>query len=41
MARWPSAQAQCAVTSRTRDYLREALRRRCGGRLQLDPEGGN
>jgi tRNA A-37 threonylcarbamoyl transferase component Bud32 len=34
-------QAQRAVTYRTRDDLREALRRRSGGRLQLDPEGGN
>jgi tRNA A-37 threonylcarbamoyl transferase component Bud32/membrane-associated phospholipid phosphatase len=33
-------QAQRAVTYRTRDDLREALRRRSGGRLQLDPEGG-
>ena len=30
-------QAQRAVTYRTRDDLREALRRRSGGRLQLDP----
>jgi hypothetical protein len=29
------------VTYRTRDDLREALRRRSGGRLQLDPEGGS
>jgi tRNA A-37 threonylcarbamoyl transferase component Bud32/membrane-associated phospholipid phosphatase len=34
-------QAQRAVTFRTRDELREALRRNSGGRLQLDPEGGN
>jgi tRNA A-37 threonylcarbamoyl transferase component Bud32 len=34
-------QAQRAVTYRTRDDLRQALRRRSGGRLQLDPEGGN
>ncbi len=34
-------QAQGAVTYRTRGDLREALRRRSGGRLQLDPEGGN
>ena len=34
-------QAQRAVTYRTRDDLREALRRRSGGRPQLDPEGGN
>jgi tRNA A-37 threonylcarbamoyl transferase component Bud32/membrane-associated phospholipid phosphatase len=34
-------QAQRAVAFRTRDELREALRRRSGGRLQLDPEGGN
>jgi hypothetical protein len=33
-------QAQRAVTYRTRDDLREALRRRSGGRLELDPEGG-
>jgi tRNA A-37 threonylcarbamoyl transferase component Bud32 len=33
-------QAQRAVTYRTRDDLREALRRRSGGRLQLDPEDG-
>ena len=31
-------QAQRAVTYRTRDDLREALRRRSDGRLQLDPE---
>jgi tRNA A-37 threonylcarbamoyl transferase component Bud32/membrane-associated phospholipid phosphatase len=40
----PSAlldQAQRAVTYRTRDDLREALRHRSGGRLELDPEGGN
>src|SRR6266498_1220463 len=30
-------QAQRVVTYRTRDDLREALRRRSGGRLQLDP----
>jgi tRNA A-37 threonylcarbamoyl transferase component Bud32/membrane-associated phospholipid phosphatase len=34
-------QAQRAVAFRTRDELREALRRRSGGRLQLDPEGGD
>jgi tRNA A-37 threonylcarbamoyl transferase component Bud32/membrane-associated phospholipid phosphatase len=34
-------QAERAVTYRSRDDLREALRRRSGGRLQLDPEGGN
>jgi tRNA A-37 threonylcarbamoyl transferase component Bud32 len=34
-------QAQRAVTYRTRDDLREVLQRRSGGRLQLDPEGGN
>ncbi len=34
-------QAQRAVAYRTRDDLREALRRRSGGRLELDPEGGN
>ena len=34
-------QAQRAVTYRTRDDLREALRRRSGGRLELDPEGGS
>jgi tRNA A-37 threonylcarbamoyl transferase component Bud32/membrane-associated phospholipid phosphatase len=34
-------QAERAVTYRTRDDLREALRRRSGGRLQLDPESGN
>ena len=34
-------QAQRAVAFRTRDELREALRRRSGGRLQLDPEAGN
>jgi len=32
-------QAQRAVTYRTRDDLREALRRRSGGRLDLDPAG--
>jgi tRNA A-37 threonylcarbamoyl transferase component Bud32 len=32
-------QAQRAVTFRTRDDLRDALRRRSGGRLELDPEG--
>jgi len=32
-------QAERAVTYRTRDDLREALRRRSGGRLELDPEG--
>jgi tRNA A-37 threonylcarbamoyl transferase component Bud32 len=34
-------QAQRAVTYRTRDDLGDALRRRSGGRLQLDPEGGS
>jgi tRNA A-37 threonylcarbamoyl transferase component Bud32/membrane-associated phospholipid phosphatase len=34
-------QAQHAVTFRTRDDLREALGRRSGGRLQLDPGGGS
>ena len=34
-------QARRAVTYWTREDLREALRRRSGGRLQLDPEGGN
>jgi len=34
-------QAQRAVTFRTRDDLREALRRRSGGRLELDPKGGD
>jgi tRNA A-37 threonylcarbamoyl transferase component Bud32 len=34
-------QAQRAVAFRTRDELRDALRRRSGGRLHLDPEGGN
>jgi hypothetical protein len=34
-------QAQRVVTYRTRDDLREALRRNSGGRLQLDPEGTN
>ena len=34
-------QAQRAVTYRTRDDLREALRRISDGRLQLDPEPGN
>jgi hypothetical protein len=34
-------QAQRAVTYRTRDELREALRRRSDGRLHLDPAGGN
>ena len=33
-------QAQRAVAFRTRDELRDALRRRSGGRLHLDPEGG-
>jgi hypothetical protein len=33
-------QAQRAVTFRTRDELREALRRRSDGRLHLDPAGG-
>src|SRR6266516_3781822 len=33
-------QAERAVTYRTRDDLREALRRRSGGRLELDPEAG-
>jgi hypothetical protein len=34
-------QAQRAVAFRTRDELGDALRRRSGGRLQLDPEGDN
>jgi len=34
-------QARRAVTYRTRDDLREALRHHSGGRLQLDPEGGS
>ena len=34
-------QAQRAVTYRTRDDLREALRRRSDGRLELDPAGGS
>jgi tRNA A-37 threonylcarbamoyl transferase component Bud32/membrane-associated phospholipid phosphatase len=34
-------QAERAVTFRTRDDLREALRRRSNGRLQLDPESAN
>jgi tRNA A-37 threonylcarbamoyl transferase component Bud32/membrane-associated phospholipid phosphatase len=34
-------QAQRAVTFRTRDDLREALRRRSGGRLELGPEGSD
>jgi len=34
-------QAQRAVTFRTRDDLRDALRHRSGGRLELDPEGGS
>ena len=34
-------QAQRAVGFRTRDQLDDALRRRSGGRLHLDPEGGN
>jgi tRNA A-37 threonylcarbamoyl transferase component Bud32 len=33
-------QAQRAVSFRTRDDLREALRHRSGGRLQLDPDDG-
>jgi hypothetical protein len=33
-------QARRAVTYRTRDDLRDALRDRSGGRLQLDPGGG-
>jgi hypothetical protein len=33
-------QAQRAVIFRTRDDLREALRRHSNGRLQLDPNGG-
>ena len=32
-------QAERAVVFRTRDDLREALRRRSGGRLELDPKG--
>jgi len=34
-------QAQRAVTYQTRDDLREALRHRSDGRLELDPAGGN
>jgi hypothetical protein len=34
-------QAQGAVSFRTREALRDALDRRSGGRLQLDPEGGS
>jgi hypothetical protein len=34
-------QAKGAVILRTRDELAEALRRRSGGRLHLDPEGGS
>ena len=34
-------QAQRAVTYRTRDDLHEALRRRSGGRLELDSEAGS
>jgi tRNA A-37 threonylcarbamoyl transferase component Bud32 len=34
-------QAQRAVTYRTRDDLRQALRRHSGGRLELDPANGN
>jgi hypothetical protein len=34
-------QAQRAVTFRTRDELREALKRHSNGRLQLDPESRN
>ena len=33
-------QAERAVAFRTRDELREALRRRSNGRLELDPQGG-
>jgi len=33
-------QAERAVTYQTRDDLREALRRRSRGRLQLDPNSG-
>jgi tRNA A-37 threonylcarbamoyl transferase component Bud32 len=33
-------QARRAVTFRSRDELRDALRRRSGGRLELDPAGG-
>jgi tRNA A-37 threonylcarbamoyl transferase component Bud32 len=33
-------QAERAVSFRTRDELREALRRRSNGRLELDPQGG-
>jgi hypothetical protein len=33
-------QAQQAVSYRTRDDLRQALRRHSDGRLQLDPDGG-
>jgi tRNA A-37 threonylcarbamoyl transferase component Bud32 len=34
-------QAQRAVTFRTRDDLRDALRHRSGGRLELDPKAGS
>jgi hypothetical protein len=34
-------QAQRAVAFRTRDELRDALRRRSGGRVHLDPEGSS
>jgi hypothetical protein len=33
-------QAERAVVFRTRDELRQALRRRSDGRLELDPQGG-
>ena len=33
-------QAERAVNFRTRDELREALRRRSNGRLELDPQSG-
>jgi hypothetical protein len=33
-------QAERAVAFRTRDELRQALRRRSNGRLELDPQGG-
>ena len=33
-------QARRAITYRTRDDLRDAVRDRSGGRLQLDPDSG-
>jgi hypothetical protein len=33
-------QAKRAVSFRSRDELRQALRRRSNGRLELDPQGG-